>query len=198
MITRLGAVIALIEVASIAFVLLLLKQEGLPDKTGVILAFLLPITFGWHVFEEFIFPGGFGDWVKSYRPKLANVVTPSYLFKINFIPLVASVLVSLGAFDYMGAYSFGGIRAWLTFLSILAFNASFHIRGAIQTKRYSPGVVTSIVLYLPLTIISFTYFLRTGAVDMFSAIVCLAIGSVFQSVLDYFKERSMKKVNVSN
>ena len=115
------------------------------------------------------------------------------IFKINAIPLVANVLISLGAFDYRGGYSFFGIRAWLAFLCILAFNALFHIRGAIQTKRYSPGLVAWVVLYLPLTILSFTYFLKMSMVDIFSAIICAAIGSSFQSVLDYLKKRGLKK-----
>jgi hypothetical protein len=93
----------------------------------------------------------------------------------------------------MGTYSLGGIRAWMTFQSILFVNAIFHIQGAILTKKYSPGMVSGIAFYSPLTIISFTYFLKTGAVDIFSAIVCLAIGVLFQPVLDYLKKSILKK-----
>ena len=73
--TRLGGVISLIEIASVAALLFLLRQEGLPAKTGVSLVFFLPITFGLHVFEEFIFPGGANEWFKTYRPQYAEAYT---------------------------------------------------------------------------------------------------------------------------
>jgi hypothetical protein len=195
---RFIALIALVETVSVALFLFLYKQAITPDKIGLTLVWLLPVTFGLHVGEEFVLPGGFSDWNKSYRPQLAGAMTPSYLFKVNAIPGVAAVLTPLGVFNYVGGYSFAGIRAWHVFLSVLAFNALYHIRGAIQTKQYSPGVVSSIVLYLPLAIVSFTYFLRAGVLDVFSALAGLAVGSAFQSVLDYFKGRSLEKGSVTN
>jgi hypothetical protein len=191
--TKLFSAILLIEIASVSLLLFLLSQKGLPAKIGVTLVFLQPIIFGLHVFEEFIFPGGYVDWYRSHSPQLADALTPSYLLRINVIPLVASLLVSLGSFDYISTSSFGGIRAWLVFLSFLSFNGLFHIRGAILAKKYSPGMVSSIGLYFPLTIISFIYFLKTGAVDVFSGIVCIVIGSSFQTILDYLKKRILKK-----
>ena len=191
--TRLGFVIALIEVVSVAGLLFLLRQNGLPAGFGLFLVFGLPIVFGLHVFEEFIFPGGAQDWFKAHHPQYATAYTQSYLFKVNVIPLVLSALLSFGTFDYEGSYSFFGIRAWLVFLSFLAFNAIFHIRGTIETKRYSPGIVVSILLYLPLAIIGFTFLPRTGVVDIVSVFVCIAIGSLLQPVLDYIKKRNLKK-----
>ena len=188
---RLGGIIALLEIASTTVLLFLLGQRWLPPAIGVVLIFLLPITFGLHVFEEFIFPGGAMEWFKLYRPQYAEAFTESYLFKINAFPLILSGLVSLGAFDYRGAFSFFGIRAWLAFLFFLALNGIFHIRGTIQTKHYSPGVVVSIVLFIPLAVISFIYFLGAGVVDIFSAIICVAVGSSIQPVLDYIKRRNL-------
>jgi hypothetical protein len=193
--TKLGIVIVMIEIASVASLFFLLKLDGLPSKYGVILVFFLPITFGLHVTEEFIFPGGMEEWTKSYRPQLAGAITQSYLFKINAIPLVAFLLVSLGAFNYMGTYSFGGLYAWLVLMSIQAFNALFHIRATFRTRQYAPGVVTGIVFYLPLAIVSFVFFIKTGAINIFSAIGCLVIGSFFQSILDLVKERRLQKKN---
>ena len=191
--TRLGLVIALVEITSAAFLLLLLGQQNLPAEFGVALVFLMPITFGTHVCEEFIFPGGGSDWFKAYHPEYVEAFTESYYFKINAIPLVLSFLVSLGAFNYAGGFSFWGVRAWLAFLSMLGFNVIFHIHGEIKTKQHSPGIVTAILLYVPLMIISFIYLLGTGVVDIISAILCLAAGSLLQPALDYLKKRSLKK-----
>lgn len=191
---QLGMVIIIVEMASISALLFLLGQEGLPAKIDVVLVFLLPITFGFHVFEEFTFPGGGTDWFKAYHPEYIEAFTDPYFFKINAIPLVLSVLVSLGVFNYVGSFSFWGIRAWLAFLSMQGFNVIFHIRGAIRlrTKQPSPGMVTAILLYSPLVIISYVHLLQTGIVDVFSAIVCLAIGSLLQPTLDAIKDRSLK------
>ena len=191
--TQLGGVIVLVEIASVSALLFLRGHKGLPAEFGVILVFLLPITFGLHVCEEFIFPGGGSDWFKLYRPQYAKAYTESYYFKVNAFPLVLSALVALGSFDYRGAFSYFGIRAWLAFLSFQVLNAIFHLRGTIQTKRYSPGVAAGVVLYLPLAIVSFIFLLKTGVIDPVSAVICALVGCLIQSVLDRIKNNDLKK-----
>ena len=102
--------------------------------------------------------------------------------------------MTLGAFDFAGGFGFWGIRAWLVFLCMQAFNVSFHIRGAIKLrpKQPSPGMLSAILLYIPLTLTSFFYLLKTGTVDIFSAIVCMALGSLLQPALDYIKKHNTK------
>jgi hypothetical protein len=190
---KLFIVIIMIEIVSLLTLLFLLHLGGLPGKIGVTLVLLLPIVFGLHVLEEFIFPGGYVEWYKSYSPHLVQALTPSYLFRINAIPLIASVLVSLGAFDFMGAYNFGGIHAWMTFLSILFVNALFHVRGTILTKKYSPGLLSGLAFYIPLTIVSFTYFFKLGVVNIFSVIASIVIGSLFKPLLDFLKKNILNK-----
>ncbi|HVM73140.1 MAG TPA: HXXEE domain-containing protein [Anaerolineales bacterium] len=192
---KLGWFIGLIEIVSVSALLFLLRQPGLPARFGVILAFLLPITFGAHVFEEFTFPGKGSDWFRAYHAEYAQAFTDSYFFKINAIPLALSVLVTLGTFDFAGRFGFWGIRAWLAFLCMQAFNVGFHIRGAIKlkSKQPSPGMPSAILLYIPLTLISFYYLLKTGTVDIFSAAICIAIGSLLQPALDLIKKQGTKE-----
>jgi hypothetical protein len=190
---KIGSVIALIEVVSIVGLIFLLGQKDMPAKFGVALVFLLPILFGLHVCEEFIFPGGGETWFALYHPENTKAYTQSYFFTINAIPLVLSTLLAFGTFDFVGGFDFFGIRAWLVFLTFLAYNAIFHIRGAIETRRFSPGLVTSILFYLPLTFISYIYLLHTGVVDIVSVIICLALGSLLQPILDAIKQQSMKE-----
>jgi len=190
---KLGGIIVLIEIASMIILLFLLRQPKIiPAPIGVLLVFLLPITFGLHVCEEFIFPGGGSDWFKLYHPEYAKAYTEAYFLKVNVFPLFLSVLVSLGSFDYRGAFSFFGIRAWLAFLFFQALNAIFHLRGTIQTKQYSPGVGVILILYIPLAITSFIYLLRTGVIDILSAIICVLVGSLIQRFLDHIKKNSLK------
>ena len=191
--TKLGCVIAIVEIASLAALLFLLRHNTAGSHAAVWLVFALPLAFGLHVFEEFVFPGGASDWFRSYRPQFTAAYTPSYFFRINALPLVLSLGVSLGAFDYRGGFSSAGIRAWLAFVCIQGFNAIYHIRGAIETRNYSPGMVSGILFYLPLAVFSFAYLIRTGTVDVFSAIGCLLVGAISQSLFDRIKERAVKK-----
>ena len=193
--TKLGFVIALIEAASIAALLFLLRQANLPPRFALFLVFSLPIIFGLHVFEEFFFPGGASLWFALYHPEYTKAYTPSYFFKVNAIPLVLSLLLTLGTFDFAGGFTHYGIRAWLVFVIFLATNAIFHLRGTIATRRYSPGLGTSILLYLPLTIISLAYLLQTGLVDVVSALICIVIGSCLQPILDLIKKSSLTNQN---
>ena len=184
----LGPVVALIETASLILLLVLFKLAVLPDRMGVLLVVLLPICFGLHVTEEFLFPGGFIRWDNVFRPKFTE--TPgSYYIKVNAFPGIASVLLVLGAFDYMGKYSPMGIRTWLAISTFMTWNAFFHLRGSIQTKQYSPGMITGLALFVPLTIAGYVYLLSAGAVDIWSAAACIAFALAVQPVLDRIKGR---------
>jgi len=190
--TRLGGIIAITEFASLAVLLILVRQKIVPDKVGILLVLLLPIAFGLHVTEEFIFPGGFISWDNIFRPKYTD--TPgSFYIKVNAIPAVASLLLALGAFDYRGKYSLFGIRGWLAFLTFLAWNACFHLRGAVRTRRYSPGMVTGFLLFIPLTIASYINFKKVGVLDSLSTVLCMVVGLAIQPILDFVKNRGLKK-----
>ncbi len=189
---QLGITAALIELASLTLLFTLIPQNLLPDKFGVLLTVLLPITFGLHVMEEFIFPGHFISWDNLYRP--AYIETPgSYYVKVNALPGIASVLLVLGAFDYAGGYSAPGIRAWLTILTFMSWNALFHLRGAIRTRRYSPGMITGLGIFVPLALASYVYFVGAGYIDAVSAVLCIAVALTIQPVLDSIKKRRAKR-----
>ncbi len=190
--TKILAILILIELASMAYLLYLLRQPAVPDKIGVTLVWLLPISLGLHVVEEFFFPGGLMQWDKDYRPQFEPALKPMYYFRINAIGMAASILTSLGA------SSFIEIRLWLAFTMVFpGYNSFWHIWGAIRSRRYCPGMLTSLVLYLPLTVISLAYFLRTGRLDVISALVCIALAPFYQLVSEYFHRRNLKKLGIN-
>jgi len=191
--TTLIAIIALLEALLVALLLFLLQHEVLPDKTVVLLVWLLPISFGVHVVEEFAFPGGYDNWYRAYRPGYAVTATTTFFIKANAIAGMTATLLALGAVAFAGAYGYLGIYGWLVFLGVVAFNAIFHIRGAIETKQYCPGVVTGIVLYLPLAVISLICFLTAGVVGIVGAAACFLAGSLYQSVSDARRKLVLKK-----
>jgi hypothetical protein len=185
---KLGYVVVAIEIASVAALLFLLRQPAMPPPLGLVLVFCLPITFGLHVIEEFIFPDGGPAWFRLARPQYVEAFTETYFFRINAVPLVLSFLVALGTLDFAGGFTFFGIRAWLAFLFFQVIHVFyFHIFGIIRIGRYSPGMITNVFLYVPLTAVSLIHFIRVGAVDPASAIACMGVGFGILWVLDHIK-----------
>jgi hypothetical protein len=47
------------------------------------LSWALPIAAAAHVFEEFVFPGGFKEWYGRYRPETIHSFTPTFAVVIR-------------------------------------------------------------------------------------------------------------------
>lgn len=127
-----------------------------------------------HIFEEFVWPGGFLAWFRAYRSENAVSFTPRFAVGIN--ALLAAVVVVLG---WSGATWSRGVSLWLTLAALLASNAVFHIVAVMRTRRYSPGVVTSVVLYLPLCIWGFRHFIGSGEATLQLALTSLVVGASY-------------------
>jgi hypothetical protein len=122
-----------------------------------ILYWLPAICVGLHVFEEFVWPGGFLPWYRAYRPELAASLTVRFIIIVNVLLLLFALL--LAAF---GANSSRGVSAWLALMAALACNGIFHVRGMIRSKQYSPGVATGVLLYIPLCAWGYWFFVAGG------------------------------------
>ncbi len=109
-----------------------------------------------HLVEEFVWPGGFPEWYRRYRPERAASVTTGFLVRINVLFVVMALIpAAMGFRPY-------GVAFWLVVASIAAANGLFHLWAVVRTLRYSPGVVTGALLYLPLAAFGFIYFWRAG------------------------------------
>lgn len=126
-----------------------------------------------HLIEEFAWPGGFGDWYRSYRPERAVSVTTVFLVRINALFVAMAVIAGLLGFRPYG------VAIWLVVAGIAAANAAFHIWASVRTRAYSPGVVTGILAYLPLAVFGFVYFWRTGLAGTSVLIQAALIGPAF-------------------
>jgi hypothetical protein len=184
-----------VDALMIALAAWLLRRPFIPDRSALILAYLFPIAFSLHVVEEFLLPGKGEDWFRLYRPRFAPRYTEAYFVKINAIGFAGAALVPLGLYDYRGEYSLGGIFGNMIFAAAMLANAYYHVRGSIETKQYSPGTITGVVLYVPIAVAFYARLLRTGAATWIIAILCLAIGSQVQRVIDSTHERALAKHN---
>lgn len=140
------------------------------------LIYWLPFTAAaLHVVEEFVWPGGFLAWHRSYRPDIAASITPRFVLIANTVLL--TVALWLGVY---GAGSEHGISVWLVLAALMAGNALFHLLWTWRTRRYSPGVVTGTLLYLPLCGWGYAHFLMNGAISRGDAITSFALGASYQ------------------
>ena len=108
-----------------------------------LLAWSLMLAALIHIFEEFVFPGGFKAWWCAYRPEITGSVTNRFLIIINVVLVLFSANVALASQARRG----NGVAAWLALAALLAFNAVFHLVGSIQTRRYSPGMISGLLLH---------------------------------------------------
>lgn len=142
------------------------------------IVFWLPfIAVVLHVVEEFAWPGGFLAWHRSYHPSLATSITPRFALIANAILLGAAFLLG-----WYGPDASRGLSLWLILATILGENAVFHLAGVLKLRRYSPGVVTGAVLYLPLCIWGYAHFIDSGEATWRFALASFAVGISYQFV----------------
>ena len=73
------------------------------------------------------------------------------------------MLAAGGVLGWMdGAGWSRGLSLWLVLAAILVATAFLHIIGTWRTRRCAPGLVTGVLLHLPLGIWGFWHFLVTG------------------------------------
>jgi hypothetical protein len=143
-----------------------------------------------HIGEEFVYPGGFASWDREYRPSIKSSITPGLHLVVNTLLLVACASIGISGMPD-ATIVVGGLRlrspvpaslsvpAWLTLAALLFSNAMFHLVGTYQTKRVSPGVRTGLLLYVPVALVGYWYFLRAGQVSAVAAAVAALLGGSY-------------------
>ncbi|MGM0239458.1 HXXEE domain-containing protein [Enterococcus sp. AZ103] len=154
-----------------------------------LLVLLLPITYLLHCFEEFIFPGGFINWYHSFRPFLSKQ-SSQYYIKVNLIGFSIILLISFSVFFFHTSYN-----SFLIASTFLACNAIFtHIVGAIQTHKYSPGIFTGCILYIPICVLGYFLAFHTHQIMLSDLISDLILGSLYE-IWNIRKNIKKKRLN---
>jgi hypothetical protein len=143
-----------------------------------------------HIAEEFLWPGGFAQWDREYRPWFRNSITPGLHVVMNSLLVVFAVSVALSGAGKAGVEKAGiyfrnaippayATLSWLLLTALLVSNTVFHLVGTFQMRRYSPGVVTGVLLYVPLAVFGAWHFVAQGDVALEAAVVAAALGGSY-------------------
>ena len=143
------------------------------SPTSPLFLWLPLIAVAAHLVEEFVWPGGFADWYRAYRPERASSVTARFLVVIN------AVLVAIALVPPVLGPSPRGLAMWLVVAAIGAVNALFHLWATFRGRAYSPGVVTGALGYLPLAALGWNGLVQSGIVSPGTTIQAVVVGAGF-------------------
>jgi hypothetical protein len=103
---------------------------------------LAPLVFVGHFVEE---APGFVAWFNAHVPR---GITQDLFWTVNVVALAITIVVV--AIEWLGpsAFTAAAVVAWFSLL--VGANALLHVVGALTDGGYVPGLVTALVLYLPL------------------------------------------------
>jgi hypothetical protein len=141
---------------------------------GRYLSFITVETIFWlvlavsaiHVLEEYA--GGWVKFVNSLRTPIGHTTIGAfYLVNCIFILLCALAALLNASFIIFG----------LSIAALLFINALIHIGGIVRLKRHNPGVVTAVLLYLPLSIYTYYLYDQAGLLGFTNLILSVLLGA---------------------
>ena len=142
-----------------------------------------------HMTEEFFYPGGFMRSMKNLNPKFAPFVNAKAAIVINGLQILLCIVVMIIGERNL-AFS-------LSIASLVFINFLMHIAGAIKTKGYAPGLITAIVIYLPLSVYSYYHYFSSGLLNISQFNISLILGIAYQLVpLVYFISAKLIKMHI--
>jgi hypothetical protein len=136
-----------------------------------------------HIFEEFVYPGGFPAWYRNYRSDPSRI-TARFLFVVN-----AALLVACGNIALLGSLTLG-VAYWLMIAAVMCSNGCWHVWASYKSRGYSPGVATGVIIYVPLAVYGYSHFVRSGAASIGMALVAGGVGGSYHIWSALFHGRS--------
>jgi len=139
-----------------------------------------------HIVEEFVYPGGFLASMRSFNPQFASSVTVKFAVIINSLFLLLCVAGAIVASR--------SLVLSLSVASLLFLNALMHIVGAVKVRGYVPGVISGVLLYLPLSLYAYYLFASSGQLTFLGGIASGLLGVLYQAIpIGYLALSSMVK-----
>lgn len=127
-----------------------------------------------HMAEEYLYPGGFPEFMKRMNPQFASQVTTGFAVIINGLQLLLCILALV--------VNRNNLVFSLSVAGLLFLNGWVHIAGSIRGRTYAPGLITGIALYLPLSVYAYSVFWSSGQLTILETIVTMVLGALYQLI----------------
>lgn len=127
-------------------------------------------AYAWHILEEYEF--NWRDWARN---ALGLPVEWSDFYIAN------AIVIALGICSANLANAAPGIA--LSFIALMLINAIFfHIAPFIKMRgRFSPGLITAVLLFLPIGALAYRAAFRSGALTTTNLLVSIALGAALMA-----------------
>lgn len=169
-------------VIAVAIIILTLLNFSDFDKLQILLLFQITILM-FHQFEEYVYPGGFQDFFNRYLFKKRLHLTYAGILTVNVI---------FGWTFYITAALVYKKMIWFSTASVFITlaNAIAHIVTAIRFRKYSPGLLTGLFLFVPFVF----YFISCmynefNAVFLLKSLIVMAAGVIIIPMTIYITGR---------
>ena len=88
----------------------------------------------------------------------------------------------------------------LSIAALLFINVLFHVGGSIRLRGYNAGLVTAVVLYLPVSIYAYYYFWNNGSLTPFEFILSILLGAFWMVIvfIHQFIQISIKRKQLTD
>jgi uncharacterized protein with HXXEE motif len=133
----------------------------------------MAVAAGLHIIEEFVYPGGFLRWLRVLFPGGGPSPVAAFVGNAAFAVLVLAPV--FGVPEEMPVVS-------VSIPILLLANTALHVGGTLVTRRYSPGVVTAVVLYFPLATYTLIRLTRGGGALGSALTAGLVLGVAWQCI----------------
>jgi len=114
-------------------------RSGVRPRTLILLA---PVLFAAHIGEEVL--SGYARW---YNSVASTPIPENGFLGSNFLPFAIMALLAIVAAWSMSRWAALLLLAWLA--NFMFANALYHIAATVVFRKYSPGVITGALFYLP-------------------------------------------------
>lgn len=138
-----------------------------------------------HMGEEYFYPGGFMDLMRRFNPRFAPLVTAPMAVVINGLQLLLCVVaIIIGQRALVFSMSIAGL---------IFINSLMHIAACIRLRSYAAGVISAVLVYLPLSAYAYFLFIGSGQLTLGGVLATAALGLLYQAVpIGYFVLASLK------
>jgi hypothetical protein len=126
-----------------------------------------------HIGEEYFYPGGFLDVMKRLNPRFAPLVNVPMAVVINGLQLLLCV-IAIGVGENAPTFS-------MSVAGLLCINGLMHIVGCIKVRGYAPGVITGVLIYMPLSVYAYYAFISSGQLMLNGVIASGVLGLLYQA-----------------